>query len=51
MKELTKIKYLINLVCEEQVRMIQKNSYDTKEYKDLEKIKINLSKDMKNLEK
>lgn len=51
MKELTKYKYLINLVCEEQVRMIKKNTYDTKKYKDLEKIKINLSMEMKNLEK
>lgn len=51
MKELTKYKYLMNLVCEEQVRMIQKNLYDTKEYKDLEKIKINFSKEMKRLEK
>lgn len=51
MKEQTKYKYLINLVCEEQVRMIQKNLYDTKEYKDLEKIKINLSKEIKIHEK
>ncbi len=51
MKELTRYKYLINLVCEKQVKMIQLNTYDSKEYKDLEKIKIHLIKEMKNLEK
>lgn len=51
MKEITRYKYLINLVCEKQVRMIQLNTYDSKEYEDLEKIKIRLSKKMKHLEK
>lgn len=49
MKESTRCKYIINLICEEQVRMIQKNTYDTKKYRDLEKIKIHLSKEMKKL--
>lgn len=51
MKDLTRYKYLINLVCEKQVRMIQLNTYDSKEYKDLEKIKIHLSKELKHFEK
>ncbi len=47
MKKKTRYRYLIRLICEEQIRLAKKGLYYTKEYIDLEKIKVNLNKDVK----
>lgn len=43
-EEKTRCRYLIKLICEEQMRLAKRGLYETKEYIDLEKIKVNINK-------
>ncbi|WP_160295836.1 hypothetical protein [Robinsoniella peoriensis] len=44
MKKKTRCRYLIKLICEEQMRLAKRGLYETKEYIDLEKIKVTINK-------